>query len=483
MTDGELLELASRYRVAVAPGEIATYREHVTACLAALERLETLYAGEEEAPVARDAGAPPDPERNPLNAWAWRCEITRPGAEGLLSGRRVAVKDNIAVAGVPMRVGSRMFEGYVPRLDATLVERLLDAGATIAGKAECEALCFSSGSHTAVSGPVRNPHDPSRSAGGSSGGSAALVATDAVELAIGSDSAGSIRTPSAYCGVYGLKPTAGLVPGSGVWPLERTLDCPGPIARTPADLALLLDVIARAEGSYGAQLEAGVEGLRVGVLEEGFGWPSSEPEVDEAVRGAIAALGELGARVEPVSVPRHRDGIDIWTGIAMEGALESMIRSHGGGTNTRTWTDPEMIRAFRDARREAGLDLSPSATVMILAGELAQRSGRYHYAVARRLAQGLAAAYDGALDTVDLLALPTNPMKPPSLPAVDDPLEVRLARSTEPILNTCPFNVTGHPAISVPGARAGGLPVGLMLVARRHGESELLRAAAALERA
>ena len=119
---------------------------------------------------------------------------------------------------------------------------------------------------------------------------------------------------------------------------------------------------------------------------------------------------------------------------------------------------------------------------MVLAGELARRAGTYHYAVARRLARRLAAAYDRALERFDVLALPTNPMKPPPLPAPDDPLDVRIARSTEPILNTCPFNVTGHPALSVPGARAGGLPVGLMLVARWHGEADLLRTAAAIER-
>ena len=492
MTERELLELAAHHRLDVRPDEASTYRAHVAECVASLEQLEALFGGEPGPPADRDPGAAPAPEDNALNAWAWRCRVAHPGADGPLAGREVAVKDNVCVAGVPMRVGSSMFEGYVPRFDATLVERLLEAGATIAGKSECEALCFSSGSHTAISGPVRNPHDPARSSGGSSGGSAVLVATGEVDLAIGSDSAGSIRTPASYCGVHGLKPTAGLVPGSGVFPLERTLDCPGPIARTSAGLALLLDAIAGPEdggrdprvpppGGYGARLGAGIEGLRVGVLEEGFGRPSSEADVDAAVRDAVSVLGDLGARVEPVSVPLHHRGIDVWIAIAMEGAYETMIRGNGGGTNSRTAGDPEMIRTFRDARDEAGLRRPPRRRSWCWPARWRGAAGSYHYAVARRLARRLGAAYDRALDAFDVLALPTNPMKPPPLPAPGDPLDVRIARSTEPIVNTCPFNVTGHPALSVPGARAGGLPVGLMLVARWHGEAELLRVAAAIE--
>jgi amidase len=457
VTERALLELAAQHRLDLAPADVPTYRAHVEQFVATLERLHALA---DDVPEARARGTPPG--ANPLNAWAWRCNIA--GPDGPLAGRRIAIKDNICVAGVPMRVGSSMLDGYVPRFDAPLVERLLGAGATIAGKSECEALCFSSGSHTAVSGPVRNPHDPARSAGGSSGGSAVLVATGEVDLAIGTDSAGSIRTPSSYCGVYGLKPTAGLVPTDGIFPLERTLDCAGPIARTLADLALVLDAIADAPPPRGT-------GLRIGLLREGFGWPSSEPDVDEAVRAV------LGERVEPVTIPLHRDGVDIWASIAMEGAYETIIRGHGGGTNTRTWSDPEMIRTLAGA----SLDLSPSATLMVLSGALAAQAGSAHYAVARRLARRLARAYDEALADFDVLAMPTNPMKPPPLPASDAPLEVRIARSTEPILNTCPFNVTGHPALSAPWARAGALPVGVMLVGRRHGERDLLRVAAALE--
>ena len=188
-------------------------------------------------------GYRPGPEENPLNAWYWRCDIEG-AADGVLQGKPVAIKDNICVAGVPMANGSRVLEGYVPDVDATVVTRILDAGGRIAGKAACEDLCFSAGSHTCVTGPIRNPWNPEYSAGGSSGGSAALVAAGAVELAMGGDQGGSIRTPSCWCGVYGLKPTWGLVPCTGAMPIAYAIDHLGPICSSPENVARLLTAIA-----------------------------------------------------------------------------------------------------------------------------------------------------------------------------------------------------------------------------------------------
>src|SRR5205823_6769227 len=197
------------------------------------------------------------------------------------------------VAGVPMMNGTAVLEGYVPDVDATIVTRILDAAGTIRGKAACESLCFSDGSHTSDSGPVRNPYDPRRTTGGSSSGSAVLVAAGDVDLAIGGDQGGSIRIPSCWCGVYGLKPTYGLVPYTGVFPIELTLDHTGPIARSAADVALLLEVIAGPDGldprqppglrteAYTKRLTGDARGLRIGIVNEGFGWPNSEPDVDD----------------------------------------------------------------------------------------------------------------------------------------------------------------------------------------------------------
>ena len=226
----------------------------------------------------------------------------------MLAGQRVAVKDNICVAGVPLMNGSRVLEGYVPEIDATVVTRVLDAGGTIAGKAACEDLCFSAGSHTCATGPIRNPHNPAHSAGGSSGGSAALVAAGEVEMALGGDQGGSIRTPSCWCGVYGLKPTWGLVPLTGAMPIAYAVDHCGPIGASTADVARLLTAIAGPDphdprtalartGDYMAALEEGVKGLTIGVLKEGFGHPASDKATDRKVRAAINRFKALGATV------------------------------------------------------------------------------------------------------------------------------------------------------------------------------------------
>jgi len=174
--------------------------------IASYNRLDQLPEPKLPVKYPRTPGYRPGPAENPFNAWYWKTEIAG-ASNGILAGKKVAVKDNICVAGVPMMNGSRWLEGYVPDVDATVVTRVLDNGGEVAGKAACEDLCFSAGSHTCATGPIRNPHNPEYSTGGSSGGSAALVAAGEVEMALGGDQGGSIRTPSAWCGVYGLKPT------------------------------------------------------------------------------------------------------------------------------------------------------------------------------------------------------------------------------------------------------------------------------------
>jgi amidase len=235
--------LAEEFGISMTNGDAASFAGIMAATVASYARLDEMVAPSLPTRYPRRPGWRPSPEDNPLNAWYWRCEVTG-AAEGPLRGRTVAIKDNIGVAGVPMMNGSRLLEGFVPEEDATVVTRILDAGGTIAGKAACEDLCFSAGSHTCATGPIHNPHDPARSAGGSSGGSAALVASGAVDMALGGDQGGSIRTPSAWCGAYGLKPTWGLVPLTGAMPIAYALDHCGPICASVEDAALLLSVFA-----------------------------------------------------------------------------------------------------------------------------------------------------------------------------------------------------------------------------------------------
>jgi hypothetical protein len=238
-----LTAIADGYGLGLSRADVESFQPMVAGLLGSWDAVEQLYA--RTAPKAPDR-AWSWPGDNPLGAW-YACTEVREATDGPLAGRTVAIKDNTMVAGVPMMNGSRTVEGFVPSRDATIVSRLLAAGATIAGKAVCEDLCFSGGSHTSRSGPVHNPWDTTRSAGGSSG-SAALVASGAVDLATGGDQGGSIRIPSAYNGIVGHKPTHGLVPYTGAFPIEQTIDHIGPMTRTVPDAALVLNVIAGRDG-------------------------------------------------------------------------------------------------------------------------------------------------------------------------------------------------------------------------------------------
>ena len=494
-TIDDLAELAAEYELSLELEDLESFQGLMAGNLASYDRLDELT--EPSLPVAypRSPGCRPQPEDNPLNAWYWRSEITG-AASGPLLGKTVAIKDNVCVAGVPMMNGSHVLEGYVPEVDATIVTRILEAGGTILGKAVCENFCFSGASHTCATPPVRNPHDPDRTTGGSSSGSGALVAAGEVDLAIGGDQGGSIRIPSSWCGICGLKPTYGLVPYTGAFPIETTVDHVGPMARTVADLALLLEVLAGPDGldprqsagltgeAYSQALTGDVHGLRVGVVAEGFGWPElSEADVDASVRSAGDALAQLGAEVTPVSIPWHRDGRHIWNAIAIEGATLLMVLGNSMGSNWKGHYTTSLLDAYARGRRARVNDFPETVKNVMLLGRYMQE--RYHgryYAKAQNLARRLRAAYDEALHGHDLLLMPTLPMKATRIPAADASREESVARALEMIPNTCPFDVTGHPAISVPCGMSEGLPVGLMLVGRLGEDATVLRAADAFQR-
>jgi len=493
LTEAETARIAAAYGLGLSEPDVTSFRALADGLLASYQVVERRHAASLPDPPARDWLQPLD-EANPLGAWYVTTEI-RASHDGPLAGRRVAVKDNIAVAGVPMMNGSSVLEGFVPRRDATVVTRLLEAGAIIAGKAVCENLCFSGGSHTSATGPVRNPWDRSRSAGGSSSGSAALVAAGLADLALGGDQGGSIRIPSSFCGVVGHKPTHGLVPYTGAFPIENTLDHLGPITRTVRDAALMLGVLAGRDGldprqrdvppaqDYLAGLHDGVAGLRIGVLAEGFGFPGlSLPGVDAAIRVAADALAGIGAQVTEVSVDWHRDAIHVWTVIATDGAVAQMVDGDGFGMNWPGRYDPELMAFYARGRRKRADDLPETCKVSMIAGRhsIDHKGGRY-YAMARNLAFELTAAYDQALADVDVLVLPTLPIVATPIPPPGVPREESIARSTEMIVNTAPFDVTGHPTTTVPAGLVDGLPCGLMIVGRRFEDATCLRVARAYE--
>ncbi len=504
---GELAAIARLYGLQLSDADLAGFAVLASRALRSYDEVERLYEARRPAPPDREWRWPSEGE-NELGAWYVRTEITGAAVSGAsgrpLAGRTVAIKDNIPVAGVPMMNGSATLQGFVPRRDATVVTRLLAAGATITGKAVCEDLCLSGGSHTSRTGPVRNPWDRTRTAGGSSSGSAALVASGGADLAVGGDQGGSVRIPSSFCGTVGHKPTHGLVPYTGAFPIESTLDHLGPITATVRDAAVMLGVLAGPDGldprqralppqqDYLAGLEAGVRGLRIGVVEEGFAIPGrSQPQVDEAVRAAVGVLEDQGAQIVPVSVPWHRDGMSVWSVIATEGVLRQMIDGNGYGTNTPGLYDPELIGHYAAGRRSHGSEMSEPLKLTMLAGRhaLEQGGGRY-YAMARNLALELTAAYDAALDglagghaRLDVLVMPTLPMVAPPLPGPGAGRDELLARSVEMTANTAPLDVSGHPATSVMAALVAGLPAGLMIAGRRFDDATCLRVARAYERA
>ncbi|MGY4505816.1 Asp-tRNA(Asn)/Glu-tRNA(Gln) amidotransferase A subunit family amidase [Bradyrhizobium sp. GM24.11] len=309
----------------------------------ALDGYDTVDALPDYLPKVKYPRAPgyrPSDKENPFNAWYVKAEI-RGATEGKLAGKTVAIKDNVAIAGVQMMNGASTLEGYMPDVDATVVGRLLDAGATILGKAQCEYFCLSGGSHTSAQGSVRNPYNPEHSSAGSSSGCAALIANGDVDLAIGGDQGGSIRTPASYCGIVGMKPTWGLVPYTGAMPIELTIDHLGPMSRTVEDNARMLEVIAGFDGldprqsalakadRYTDALGKNCNGLKIGVLKEGFEHDNSEADVDASVKDAADKFRKLGATVEDVSVPMHRLGPAIWVVVAFEGATQQMMKDNG----------------------------------------------------------------------------------------------------------------------------------------------------------
>ncbi len=493
-THTELGDIAEKYNLHLTDDDLGAFQELIATMLPAYAELERLPEPRPAVTYARSPGYRPPPGDNPLNAWYWRCSI-QGAASGKLSGKRIAIKDNVCVAGVPLMNGSLLMEGYVPELDATVVTRILDAGGTITGKAACEDLCLSGGSHTSRYGPIRNPHDREYAAGGSSGGSAALVVASEVDMAIGGDQGGSIRMPSSWCGAVGHKPTYGLVPYTGAFPIELTLDHLGPIARTAADAALLLEVIAGSDGldprqppnvptqPYSQLLAEDLRGLRVGIVAEGFGWEGlSEPDVDEMVRQAAHHLAEAHAEVVEISIPLHRKGGDIWTLIAVEGVTQQLVKGKGMGTNWKGGYYTSLFTAYARGQQAHSQELPLTAKLFLLFGEYLQTQyhGRY-YAKGQNLARTLREAYDAALANVDVLVMPTTTIKAARLPTGDISIAESFLRSSEMSSNVVQFDVTGHPATSVPCGMSEGRPVGMMLIGRHWEDATLLRVAHAFE--
>jgi amidase len=486
-TQAQMEEIATDLGMSMSSERVAEFREAMEANFLAYDLIESLPDNIPQVKYPRTPGYRPQGEENSRNAWYIKSEI-KGAASGKLKGKTAVIKDNVCVAGVPMMNGSSTLEGYIPDIDATVVTRLLDAGATIVGKAHCEFFCLSGGSHTNATGPVHNPYKMGYSSGGSSSGSAVLVATGEVDIAVGGDQGGSVRMPSSYSGTYGMKPTHGLVPYTGAMPIEATIDHLGPITSNVADNALMLEVIAGEDGldprqynakaeNYTAALGKGAKGMKIGVVKEGFGFENSEADVDSSVKAAAARFAELGAEVSEVSIPMHLMGPAIWTPITLEGLQWQMMHGNGMGMNWKGLYATSLLDAHANWRERAD-ELSDSLKISMLVGEYFIRQHRGHYyAKAQNLNRLLVGAYNTALEDYDVLLMPTTPMKAQPHPATDAPLGEYLQGAFEMIANTAPFNATGHPAMAVPCGMSDGLPISMQLIGKHNDEMTIYQAA------
>ena len=403
------------------------------------------------------------------------------GDPGPLAGVPVALKDNLATRGIATTCASRILEGWRPPYDATVVTRLRAAGAVIIGKTNLDEFAMGSSTENSAFGPTRNPHDPTRVPGGSSGGSAAATAAGFAPLALGSDTGGSIRQPAALCGVVGAKPTYGRVSRYGLVAFASSLDQIGPFATTVEDAATLLQVIAGPDPADSTSwpdpfpaldLDAGVEGLRVGVIKELTG----APDVMGRVTQAADALSAAGAKVDDASVPAARYALSAYYLIAPAEASSNLARYDGVRYGLRV--DAPDITQMYEATRAKGF--GPEVKRRIMLGTYALSAGYYdaYYGQAQRARTLLIRDFAATYDAFDVLLSPTAPTTAFEIGAkAGDPLAMYLSD-----VCTIPSNLAGHPAMTVPFGRGDdGLPVGVQVLAPALGEDVMFRVAAVLE--
>ena len=491
LSTDEVVALGERFGVPVDDAEADAVRAGVNEFLGSLEALDDLpLPAREPAGPERTWAEPTD---DPHNAVAVDCEVRPPADAGTdLDGVEVGVKDIVAVAGVPMQCSSAVMAGFVPGTDAAVVERLLGAGASVTAVTNCDEFAASASGVTPRDGPTTNPHDADRTAGGSSGGSAVAVATGRVDVALGTDTGGSVRIPASYCGVVGVKPTYGLVPLHGVVENTYTQDHVGPLARTVGEAAAVLDAIAGPDERDPASLQAaGREGYRCGGYAAAVADGASaddlslgvlEPGLGDGVADAVAARTEAALdRLEDAGAAVRRKDLEGYDAApAVKNALSvTELAAHwrdGGAPYRRGGVVDPAYQADLAARADArAAELGPYYKQKLLAGAHvveAHRGGPYVRAQAAR--EVLRERFEAALEGVDALVAPTTPDVAP-------PVDEAAAPGVDPGLNTRPADVTRLPAVSVPNGTHEGLPVGVQLVGPAFGERDLLAAAAAVE--
>lgn len=495
-TPAQLTELAKAEHLNLTPDEAEMYADALDGILAAIDRVDELDPGERQRRwLTRDPGRKPTATEDPFNAFVRLCTVA--GADtGPLAGLRVGVKDNLALAGVPITNGSRT-ASYTPTTDAVTVERLLDAGGTVVGKTNLDDFSASGTGESAFFAPARNPHDRTRSAGGSSGGTGSAVASGHVDIGLAVDQGGSARIPASFCGVVSLKATHGLIPSSGVTHIDHSIDFVCPVARTVELTAIASDVLFGHDdrdaqwvrgleevASCEEALGGGVAGLRVAIVAEAVAADLCEPDVLAAFERAVQALEAAGATIERVSVPLWADAWSIQIALMMHLGW-AMFQSEGMGWGHLGEVDVGRAHAYALARRLEADDFPPFIKVWLLSGRyLHDEYFSTMYAKAQNLRLALIRQLEAAFDTADLLVMPTTPHVAPEL--LDEPSgeAALLERGTTMVTNTSPTNLSGHPSLAVPtGLDRDGLPTSIQIVAPRFQDAMTFRAGAVIEAA
>jgi amidase len=472
--------------------ELLPFVRALVASASAAEELEPPLIRVEH--TRRDVGYTPGPQEDPLNVFTRKCRIEG-ASSGPLSGRRIGVKDNISVAGIPTTNASRI-SSYTPLVDAVVVERILDAGGTITGKLNMDEFGTSGTGESSAYGPPRNPVNPAHSAGGSSGGSAAAVRGGEVDLALAVDQGGSGRIPSAFCGTVCIKPTHGLVPSFGVTHIDHTIDFVTPVALSIADTAQVLGVIAGPDwrdpqwvrgaieaGSYLAARDHCPVGLRVGIVDEACDATICEPPVLEGLARAAESLREAGALVERVSIPIWCHALSIFQPY-VACLVANMVRSEGEGYGHLGYIDVDSMHAFAVARRAESRELAPTLKGWMIAERyLHQRYMNVPYGRLHNLRLLVRQSISAALSQHDVLLTPTLPMTAPRLLEGPAPVGEVIQRTAQWLCyNTAPLNMSGHPALSFPsGCDEAGLPTAVQVVGKHFDEYSVFRAGFALE--
>ncbi|MGK7922884.1 MAG: Asp-tRNA(Asn)/Glu-tRNA(Gln) amidotransferase subunit GatA [Trichodesmium sp.] len=405
---------------------------------------------------------------------------------GPLAGIPIAVKDNMCTQGIPTTCGSKILEDFIPPYESTVTQKLMDAGAVILGKTNLDEFAMGSSTENSAYQVTANPWDVERVPGGSSGGSAAAVASEESVVALGSDTGGSIRQPASFCGVVGMKPTYGLVSRYGLVAYASSLDQIGPFAKTVEDAAILLEAIAGYDPKDSTSLNVSIPNytknlrpnlrpkgqIRIGIIQETFG-EGLDPVVNQAFTKAVEQLQELGAEIQVVSCPRFCYGLPTYYIIAPSEASANLARYDGVKYGFRASQSENLLEMYAKTRAE-GFGTEVKRRIMI--GTYALSAGYYdaYYLKAQKVRTLIKEDFDKAFAQVDILACPTSPTTAFKVgEKTDDPLSMYLSD-----LMTIPVNLAGLPALSLPcGFDRKGLPIGMQLISNVLRESLLFEVA------